>query len=737
MIIPPAISVDTKNRRWGIRQVTAFILLLGLSLLGNILAPRLFTGFNYIFGSLSALLVLRLFGIFPAIISAVVAALWCKVLFGHFYPVMWLGLEPVFVWFWMKKKPRSSMILADVLYWPILGLPIIFLCFFLFLKVSLLGTTTAGLMYWMVGITNAMLATIIFRYTPVEKIVWPDAIPVSIPLGKGLFHLLMAVILLPAIFVLVSTGRSRDRFFLHKMSDSLEQLATASAYEIRLNFFPDGIPDQLTASSFSAADREKIKKILLSLKPAEQHNITIIDRESGIIATTVNQLADRVFYNPLSAGSSIRKTSHTEIFQRMPPNSPPIPLWQRAGRSSFVCLYRIPSTAVTVVTETPFAPYQKEIFEGHRNALAVLLLYVAAVLSLTMLISKRITGSLQRLSSVTTDIPARLGREEELVWPPSRIAEVEQLTLNARTMAQELAARFREISESNRWLEKRVEERTEELTAANATLKAEIDERLRIEEELEDLTKELASKNKELEDVINAASHDLRSPLINIQGFSRKLYKHSGELESLIKASGIEEARLPEIQLVISDNIQKSLGFIIASAEKMEALLNGLLRLCRLGRDALTIEKIDMNSLLDKIIHSLAFQIESAGAEVEIGDLLPCRGDAVQVNQVFTNLIENALKFRDHSRPLRINISSLAFQDTVHYRIQDTGIGIPAEQQDSIWQMFHRLNPEETAGEGLGLAMSRRILDRLRGSIRVESEYGKGSRFFVMLPAIF
>ena len=263
---------------------------------------------------------------------------------------------------------------------------------------------------------------------------------------------------------------------------------------------------------------------------------------------------------------------------------------------------------------------------------------------------------------------------------------------------------------------------------------ADITERKRAEEERERFLRELESMNKELESIVYVASHDLRSPLVNIQGFSRKLGKACGEIGTLLESVQIPEE--PRLALgALQGTIGKSLHFITSSVEKMDALLGGLLRLSRLGRKALKNESIDMDRLLCDVVTSMTYQVQKSGGAVEVEPLLPCSGDAVQINQVFSNLIDNAIKYAAPERPPLVRISSRRADDRVIFSVTDNGIGIPLAQQEKIWEVFHRLNPDGSAeGEGLGLTMVRRILDRSNGQVWVESAAGAGSVFFVALP---
>ena len=169
----------------------------------------------------------------------------------------------------------------------------------------------------------------------------------------------------------------------------------------------------------------------------------------------------------------------------------------------------------------------------------------------------------------------------------------------------------------------------------------------------------------------------------------------------------------------------------------MSSLLAGLLQVSRVGSKEVEIKPLDMNQTINNVRHSMEFQINEAGAELVIEELPDCLGDGDMINQVFSNLIGNALKYLDPERKGKISIHGHIADGNSIYCVEDNGIGIEPEHQRKIFELFHRLNPEDSAGgEGLGLTIITRILDRLNGSIRVESEPGKGSKFFVSLPTV-
>jgi PAS domain S-box-containing protein len=268
-------------------------------------------------------------------------------------------------------------------------------------------------------------------------------------------------------------------------------------------------------------------------------------------------------------------------------------------------------------------------------------------------------------------------------------------------------------------------------------IRTDITQRKADEDALRNLAAELAEKNKELEAIVYTVSHDLRSPLVNVQGFGKQLQRACRAIQ--LAADGAGPAGLipaADLRQPVEVAIPQALRFINAGVAKMESLLAGLLRYSRLGRVALSIRPLNVNGMLSEIIAATKFQFEEANAEIRIDPLPTCLGDDVQTSQVFGNLLDNALKYRDPARPLRISITGSIENNQAVYRIADNGVGIAPEHQAKVFEIFHRLNPETTVGEGLGLTIAQRVLERQRGRLWVESRVGEGSIFYVSLPAV-
>ncbi len=270
---------------------------------------------------------------------------------------------------------------------------------------------------------------------------------------------------------------------------------------------------------------------------------------------------------------------------------------------------------------------------------------------------------------------------------------------------------------------------------ALAILVTDISVRKRVERERERLLGELEQKNKELETLLYVASHDLRSPLVNIQGFSQRLAKSLDEIRRHQEGADSLEAFRAAIAPHVQERMPSSLEFIKASGVKMDAIINGLLSLSRAGRMVLRAETLDMNALLRTCSASLAFQLQSAEGVLEVDDLPPCKADPNQTAQIVSNLLDNAVKYRHPDRPLRIRVQGRVAGDVCVYSVQDNGKGISPEYRERIWEIFQRLDPlGPIQGEGLGLTLVRRMAERNGGRVWVDSAPENGCVFHLELP---
>jgi PAS domain S-box-containing protein len=272
-----------------------------------------------------------------------------------------------------------------------------------------------------------------------------------------------------------------------------------------------------------------------------------------------------------------------------------------------------------------------------------------------------------------------------------------------------------EIRRLNEELEARVRSRTAELEAAN---------------------RDLAQKNAENEMFVYSVSHDLRSPLVNLQGFSKELEKACLQLKSLLAGETVPPDVGDRGRILLDGKMAKSVGFIQTAVLRLSGIIDAMLRLSRAGRVEYRRETVDVGRLVGQVIGAAQGTIAERGAVVQAGELPPAWGDRTAIEQVFGNLIGNALTYLDPARPGVIEVGCLppdtnGFQT---YFVRDNGLGIAEGHRQKIFQAFQRAHPGVGTGEGLGLAIVARVAERHRGQVWVESSPGEGSTFFVTLP---
>lgn len=260
--------------------------------------------------------------------------------------------------------------------------------------------------------------------------------------------------------------------------------------------------------------------------------------------------------------------------------------------------------------------------------------------------------------------------------------------------------------------------------------------RKKAEEEKQRLLDRLEGKSKELENFIYLTAHDLRTPMVNIDGFSRELSADMKTLrEALAGGSPVESAPFQ----ILWGRMAASLGYLTEGAVKMGNMLAGLLQVSRLASQEMRSVIVDMNTVVASVRNSFSWQLRETGGVLEAGALPPCRGDLEAISHVFANLIDNALKYRDRDRKLLVTIKGEAKGgNTVLYSVSDNGRGIKAADVDKIWDMFYRGvngHTDSNGGEGAGLYLVKSLVIKNGGKIWVKSEEGKGASFFVQLPA--
>jgi PAS domain S-box-containing protein len=235
-----------------------------------------------------------------------------------------------------------------------------------------------------------------------------------------------------------------------------------------------------------------------------------------------------------------------------------------------------------------------------------------------------------------------------------------------------------------------------------------------LEKEVRERTRTLEKTVAELESFSYSLSHDMRAPIRAIESFSELVLKNYGEK---IGAPGTEL-------------LERS----ISAAQRMDQLILDLLDFTRVSRTPLRLEPVDVENLIQHIVKERPeFQPPRADIKIET-PLAQVTGNETSLTQCVTNLLDNAVKFVAEGTQPRVRVYSETNGHGVRLWIEDNGIGINADEKERLFQMFHRMHSETYPGTGIGLAIVRKAVERMGGETGVESEPGKGSRFWLQLP---
>lgn len=233
--------------------------------------------------------------------------------------------------------------------------------------------------------------------------------------------------------------------------------------------------------------------------------------------------------------------------------------------------------------------------------------------------------------------------------------------------------------------------------------------------QLNETVEELERSNKELEQFVYVASHDLQEPLRMVASYTELL--------------------ADRYQDKLDEKAHKYIRYAVDGARRMQVLINDLLALSRVGTKGRPPEPTDCGEVLAGVLKSLEKTIKESSAEIVIGDLPTVMADPGQIGQVFQNLISNSIKFRSEAPP-RIEVTARRKGTFWEICVADNGIGIDPEFHDRIFTIFQRLHGQgKYPGSGIGLAIVKKIVERHGGQVRVESAAGQGARFIFTLPA--
>jgi signal transduction histidine kinase len=258
-----------------------------------------------------------------------------------------------------------------------------------------------------------------------------------------------------------------------------------------------------------------------------------------------------------------------------------------------------------------------------------------------------------------------------------------------------------------------------------------------LEDMVRERTADLTRANDEIQRFAYIVSHDLRSPLVNVMGFTAELSATLPPLEAMLKKADAEAPQVvsPEAKAAVQSDLPEAIGFIRASTQKMDRLINAILRLSREGRRVITPEALDMAQLVAGVRASIRHQLDDIGGEVVIEEPLPTIvSDRLAVEQILSNLIENGVKYGVPGRAPKVTVRGREEFGRAIFEVQDNGRGIDPKDHERVFELFRRSGVQDKPGEGIGLAHVRALAYRLGGTVDCQSELDQGATFRLSVP---
>jgi signal transduction histidine kinase len=334
---------------------------------------------------------------------------------------------------------------------------------------------------------------------------------------------------------------------------------------------------------------------------------------------------------------------------------------------------------------------------------------VAAVLITLLLARSFARGISSRLAAVTANA-RRIAMNLPLDPPLEGADEIAELDRALQQTTRRLSA----AATAERQYETELEERAEELMLTN---------------------QDLEYKSREIETFVYSVSHDLRSPLVNLKGLCREIDLLCDDLWRTLAPVEMPASARGELQAV-EHHMRESVRFILASVTSSGKLIDALLRLSRAGRMTYQWQTVDVDAVVRTVLDTLRVRLDEKKVEVVIGELPPARADLTAVEQIFGNLLANAVNYLDPRRRGRIEIGAESGppNSPITYWVRDNGLGIPKSFRDKLFVACQRFHADAAPGEGIGLSLVRRAVERHGGFVGVESEEGVGTTFLFTLP---
>ncbi len=380
---------------------------------------------------------------------------------------------------------------------------------------------------------------------------------------------------------------------------------------------------------------------------------------------------------------------------------------------------------VAAAMQLQFAPWYAVVEQPRREALAPMLLQGVLLFVPILLLAFLVYGIFYFTRQRIVLPLMRLRRGVESLGRGQldhRIEVVEEDELGA------LAGAFNHLAAQLRTTIDRLHRRVDELKATQRALS---EARDTLERRVRERTADLETANEEMRSLVYLVSHDLRSPLINLKGFTGELHATTEEMRALVGevVDRLPEERRQRVEAFLHQEIPECLEFIDSATSRMDSVTIALLRLSRTGHRPMSPTRVNTSTMVHEILGSLRFEIVQKEVQVTLSELPDVFADRLALEQIFGNLLTNAIHYLRPDTPGKVEVWGEMESAHTTYHVRDNGQGIATENLTRVFEPFRRLDRDGTPGEGMGLAYTQALVRRHRGRIWCDSRRGEGSEF--------
>ncbi len=669
--------LQSQQPRW--LAVAEIVLLTVAGVFGNIAKVTLFLNVDLIFGSACAMAILLRHGLRAGAISGVVIASYSYLLWNHPYAIVIFGAEILIVGLLERRSNAVGIVLFDVLYWLVIGMPLVYLFYHVVMRLDGPGTMVIMLKQATNGVFNATLGvgiTVGLRSIELARGRGKRPRGPLLSARTALTTFMITLSLVPPIIMMTISSRAAVAGTREHMVEEMEQ-TLAGIQQLIGSWSTAGVGDPPKWSDRRVA----LVQTIMQLSAASGSSVTLSGPGPSITVAAGGP------HLPSPRAGYERQSLSPRVDLLVPPATPNVTVMQRWAGTVGVATGEVPGMpGLSLTVGTDFGTYQAEL---HRRLLASL--GILATLVFTGVVASSVFGwsvsrRAARLGELTRNLPQRIAAHEDIAWPATSLVEIAVLVENFKAMHASLTDQFARLVNARE--------------AADAANRA---------------------KSQFLANI----SHEIRTPMHSVLG-----------LVSLAGDPGTEPDRraayLPEIER--SGRMLVRLLDDILDLSRIEAGVLALMPEPVDLRDAVA-------DVLHVFSDTAGRHGLTPAAEIDHTVPRMIITDGVRVRQILLNLVGNAVKFTERGAVkvrLRFAPRQAGEPDgTLSIAVADTGAGIPPEEQERIFEPFaqqHDQDDRRYGGSGLGLAITARLVSALGGRLEVSSEVGVGSTFTVELP---